>query len=359
MHTVLFALVLGYGYIHNSHVRVDSGAGEALVPAQGVARIPGTSVFLIPYTCIVIYFATVYAYDSYMMNEISASAVGLEQRWIIKTVLVVGLVFALVAGVAVWLQTVSVLWGNPGHRYPLMTMEWPEFAGQTIEGKRRLVLDEEGNVVVDPTADPDDLELPPDAAAPSRGADREPDPSDPGGASIGERGARGESVHPMRRRHQPVHLKDLDWYKYVRRYFWDDETTPYLIPVERLHRRQAELRDPRLRHLRLPPLRRGDAPHDEWPGGLCRLVRGVPLRLRRGLHLLGPRRHPAPSRRVRECPRPRRRTRVQPLVRHLSGPRNLGSGPAHRVLPRVAPLLDETDAHREALRRNAPPPPRT
>ena len=43
----------------------------------------------------------------------------------------------------------------------------------------------------------------------------------------------------MRRRHQPVHLKDLDWYKYVRRYFWDDETTPYLIPVVRLHRGQA------------------------------------------------------------------------------------------------------------------------
>lgn len=44
----------------------------------------------------------------------------------------------------------------------------------------------------------------------------------------------------MRRRHHPTHLKDLDWYKYVRRYFWDDETTPYLIPVERLHRGQAD-----------------------------------------------------------------------------------------------------------------------
>ena len=44
----------------------------------------------------------------------------------------------------------------------------------------------------------------------------------------------------MRRRQQPVHLKDLDWYKFVRRYFWDDETTPYLVPVERLHRRQAD-----------------------------------------------------------------------------------------------------------------------
>ena len=160
MHTVLFALVLGYGYIHNSHVRVDLVREKLSFRRKAWLEFLGTSVFLIPYTCIVIYFATVYAYDSYMMNEISASAVGLEQRWIIKTVLVVGLVFALVAGVAVWLQTVSVLWGNPGHRYPLMTMEWPEFAGQTIEGKRRLVLDEEGNVVVDPTADPDDLELP-------------------------------------------------------------------------------------------------------------------------------------------------------------------------------------------------------
>ena len=44
----------------------------------------------------------------------------------------------------------------------------------------------------------------------------------------------------MRRRHKPVHLKDLDWYQYVRRYFWDDETTPYLVPVTKLHRKQAD-----------------------------------------------------------------------------------------------------------------------
>ena len=44
----------------------------------------------------------------------------------------------------------------------------------------------------------------------------------------------------MRRRQQPVHLKDLDWFKFVRRYFWDDETTPYLVPVVRLHRGQAK-----------------------------------------------------------------------------------------------------------------------
>ena len=168
MHTVLFTLVLGYGYIRNTHVRVDLVRERLSFRRKAWLEFLGTSVFLIPYICIVIGFAAVYAYDSYMMNEISASAVGLEQRWIIKTVMVTGFVFALVAGFAVWLQTVTVLWGNPEQRYPLMTMEWPEFAGQTIEGKRRLVLDEDGNVVVDPPADPDDLELPPEVATASR-----------------------------------------------------------------------------------------------------------------------------------------------------------------------------------------------
>ena len=170
MHTVLFTLVLGYGYIHNSHVRVDLVREKLSFRRKAWLELLGTSFFLIPYTCIVIWFAAIYAYDAYMTGEISASLVGLSHRWIIKSVLVVGLVVAAVAGIAVWLQTAAVLWGRPDQRFPLMTMEWPEFAGNTIEGKRRLVLDEEGNVVVDPSADPDDLELPPEVAIPSRAA---------------------------------------------------------------------------------------------------------------------------------------------------------------------------------------------
>ena len=164
MHTVLFTLVLGYGYIHNTHVRVDLVREKLSFRRKAWLELMGTSLFLIPYTLIVIWFASIYAYDAFVTGEISASLVGLSHRWIIKSVLVAGLVLALIAGIAVWLQTAVVLWGRQDLRFPLMTMDWPEFAGQTIEGKRRLVLDEEGNVVVDPSADPDDLELPPDVA---------------------------------------------------------------------------------------------------------------------------------------------------------------------------------------------------
>ena len=168
MHTVLFTLVLGYGYIHNTHVRVDLVREKLSFRRKAWLELLGTSFFLIPYTGIVLWFACIYAYDAYVTGEISASLVGLSHRWIIKTVLVVGLVLAAVAGFAVWLQTAAVLWGRRDQRFPLMTMEWPEFAGQTFEGKRRLVLDDQGNVVVDPSADPDELELPPEVVAASR-----------------------------------------------------------------------------------------------------------------------------------------------------------------------------------------------
>ena len=140
-HTGLFALVLGYGYIWNTHVRVDLIRENLAFKKKVWLEFIGLTFFLIPYCSIVIYFAFVYAYDSYEMNEISASTVGLTHRWIIKTVLVFGLVTALIAGIAVWLQVAIVLWGPKNLRFPLMTIEWPEEAGSKIEGKTRLELD--------------------------------------------------------------------------------------------------------------------------------------------------------------------------------------------------------------------------
>ena len=139
-HTGLFTLVLAYGYVWNTHVRVDLIREHLAFRKKAWLEFLGLTFFLIPFCSVVLYFAIVYAYDSYMMNEISASTVGLTHRWIIKTVLVLGILMVIVAGVAVWLQVAIVLWGAQDLRFPLMTIEWPEEAGSKIEGKTRLEL---------------------------------------------------------------------------------------------------------------------------------------------------------------------------------------------------------------------------
>ncbi len=125
-HTALFALVLGYAYVNNRHVRVDLIRVKLPLRRQAWIELFGCSLFMIPYCLIVIYFAAYYAYDSFVMNEISASLVGLSHRWIIKTVLLIGLIVAALSGIAVWLQTVLVLFGPKDFRFHLMTLEWPE-----------------------------------------------------------------------------------------------------------------------------------------------------------------------------------------------------------------------------------------
>ena len=140
-HTALFALVLGYGYIYNTHVRVDLVREHLSFRNKAWLELIGLTSFLLPYCAIMIYLAYVYAYDSFMISEISASQVGLSHRWIIKSVLVFGLVVAVISGIAVWLQVAIVLWGPKDVRFPLMTLEWPDEESK-IEGKERIRLEE-------------------------------------------------------------------------------------------------------------------------------------------------------------------------------------------------------------------------
>ncbi len=139
-HTVLFTLVLGYGYIWNTHVRVDLVRENLAFKKKAWLEFLGLTFFYIPFCCILLYFAAIYAFDAWKINEGSASLVGLPYRWTIKSFLVAGILVAIVAGVSVWLQVAMVLFGPKNLRYALMTIEWPEEEGTKIEGKERLDL---------------------------------------------------------------------------------------------------------------------------------------------------------------------------------------------------------------------------
>jgi TRAP-type mannitol/chloroaromatic compound transport system permease small subunit len=141
-HAGLFALVLGYGVVYNTHVRIDLIRENLEFRKKAWLELTGLTAFMIPYCAVVIWFAIEYVKASYAVGEVSASTVGLTHRWLIKSVLVIGLVVALLSGVAAWLQTATILWGPRDCRFRLMTLDWPE-EGHRIEGKARIKLEEE------------------------------------------------------------------------------------------------------------------------------------------------------------------------------------------------------------------------
>ncbi|MBL6600944.1 MAG: hypothetical protein ISP41_18815, partial [Alphaproteobacteria bacterium] len=141
LHTALFALVLGFGCVWNTQVRVDVVREHLAFRRKAWLEMLGATFFMIPYTLVVMYFAAIFAYDSWAISEISASQVGLPHRWIIKTILTCGLLVAAIAGLAVWLQAFLALAAPREMRYELMTLEWPENTGKSIEGKERMAVD--------------------------------------------------------------------------------------------------------------------------------------------------------------------------------------------------------------------------
>lgn len=141
-HAGLFALVLGYGVVYNTHVRIDLIRDHLQFRKKAWLEFIGLTFFMLPYCAIVIYFAFDYTYSSYLIKETSASTVGLSHRWIIKSVLVFGLLVAVVSGIAAWLQVATILWGPRELRFPLMTLDWPETDAK-IEGKERVRLEDD------------------------------------------------------------------------------------------------------------------------------------------------------------------------------------------------------------------------
>lgn len=159
-HAGLFALVLGYGVVYNTHVRIDLIRDHLQFRKKAWLEFIGLTFFMLPYCAIVIYFALDYTYSSYLINETSASTVGLSHRWIIKSVLVFGLLVAVISGIAAWLQVATILWGPRELRFPLMTLDWPE-ADAKIEGKTRVRLEDDYGLRLSESPQPGDPALAP------------------------------------------------------------------------------------------------------------------------------------------------------------------------------------------------------
>jgi tripartite ATP-independent transporter DctM subunit len=100
MFDILFLFGLSYALKHDKHVRVDIFYEKYSKDTQALIRILSMLFLVIPFALLVI----VYGYDmtlqSYLQHDTSPNPGGLSERWIIKSMLVVGFVMLILQAIS-------------------------------------------------------------------------------------------------------------------------------------------------------------------------------------------------------------------------------------------------------------------
>ena len=109
LHTTIFSFWLGFNYCVNAHPRVDSYTELLGFRRKAWIELFGCLVFAIPYTAVLVWYGWDFVRTAWVFNERSDSALGLEYRWIIKGIMVLGLWLLLLGIVSVVLRLVAFL----------------------------------------------------------------------------------------------------------------------------------------------------------------------------------------------------------------------------------------------------------
>lgn len=112
LHTVLFAMWLGYCYTLNAHPRVDTITAHRPVRTRAWVELIGCLLFALPYAGVVAWYGIGFVAASYATGEGSDAVVGLPQRWIIKSLFVLGLFLLVAAILSTILRLVVFLFGG-------------------------------------------------------------------------------------------------------------------------------------------------------------------------------------------------------------------------------------------------------
>jgi TRAP-type mannitol/chloroaromatic compound transport system permease small subunit len=112
LHAVILMLSFGYGYLMNSHVRVD--IFREMLPRRGQAWVEFCGILLLamPYLIIAIYFSWQFVKISYLQGEGSESLTGITHRYIIKSVMVIGFTLTMSAFLATFIRLCALLFGS-------------------------------------------------------------------------------------------------------------------------------------------------------------------------------------------------------------------------------------------------------
>lgn len=106
---VIFLLSGGYALKHDKHVRVDLFYANFSERDKALLNLFGTVVFLLPWCLVLIYYSYQFAALSFLDGEGSPNPGGLPARYVIKSVITIGLFLLFLQGLAIAARSIVVL----------------------------------------------------------------------------------------------------------------------------------------------------------------------------------------------------------------------------------------------------------
>jgi TRAP-type mannitol/chloroaromatic compound transport system permease small subunit len=112
IHTVIFTLSFGFAYLRGTHVRIDVIRDQLSKRARAKLELVGIAVFLVPFAMLILWVGSEFAHQAFVQQEGSTSAQGIHHRWIVKSLIPIGMALLLLATVATVIRAVLFLAGK-------------------------------------------------------------------------------------------------------------------------------------------------------------------------------------------------------------------------------------------------------
>jgi TRAP-type mannitol/chloroaromatic compound transport system permease small subunit len=104
-------LCFGFGYIRDSHVRIELIRDNLRPRTRAIVEMIGAIICILPFCALVIYFGYDFVLRSFENHEVSASTTGLTHRWLIKSTIPIGFGLLAMAGFSVFLKCYVFVFG--------------------------------------------------------------------------------------------------------------------------------------------------------------------------------------------------------------------------------------------------------
>ncbi|WP_417317629.1 TRAP transporter small permease subunit [Emcibacter sp.] len=112
LHSLIFLGAAGYTLKHNGHVRVDVFYGSFSEKKKAWVNLVGSLLFLFPVSLVIGWYSWPFVLDSWAAMEGSIEASGIQAVYLLKSLILVFVVFILLQGLSLILHSLRIILGQ-------------------------------------------------------------------------------------------------------------------------------------------------------------------------------------------------------------------------------------------------------